>query len=152
MIKLLLLFLLPLVSPTVIGIDLGNEFFKISLISPGKSFQIVENSITKRKTESSVSFVQGERYFEQQALNKRTKYYKNSFVGILKYLGATDNTKVLKMGQVNQELHDVSYDSQKGYTFRLSDYKLDKSEEDLEVSAQEIAAMILNYGRMLAIK
>jgi len=49
---------------TVIGIDLGSEYFKISLISPGKSFQIVENSITKRKTESAISFVGAERYFE----------------------------------------------------------------------------------------
>ncbi len=74
-------------SSTVIGIDLGNEYFKISLISPGKSFQIVENSITKRKTETSISFVNGERFFEQASLNKRTKFYKNTFVNILKYLG-----------------------------------------------------------------
>lgn len=84
-----LLVSLPLhVYPTVVGIDLGSEFFKISLISPGKSFQIVENSITKRKTESAVSFHGGERYFEQYALNKRTKNYQNTFVNVLKYLGA----------------------------------------------------------------
>ncbi len=152
MIKLLLLCLVSLASPTVIGIDLGSEFFKISLISPGKSFQIVENSITKRKTESSVSFVQGERYFEQQALNKRTKYYQNSFVGILKYLGASDPAKVHNMARVNQELHHISHDEESGFSFRLADYKLDGSKDDLEVSAQEIAAMILNYGRQLAVK
>lgn len=39
----------------VIGIDFGNNFFKISLISPGKSLLIVENTTTKRKTNTAVS-------------------------------------------------------------------------------------------------
>ena len=38
----------------VIGLDFGSEFFKASLISPGKTFVILENMTTKRKTESAV--------------------------------------------------------------------------------------------------
>ena len=38
----------------VIGLDLGSEYLKISSISPGKSFVIVENTSTKRKTENAV--------------------------------------------------------------------------------------------------
>lgn len=41
----------------VIGIDFGTEFFKISLISPGKSFVIIENTTSKRKTPTSVNFI-----------------------------------------------------------------------------------------------
>jgi len=42
---------------TVIGIDFGTEYFKISLIRPGKSFVIIENTTTKRKTASAVLFL-----------------------------------------------------------------------------------------------
>ena len=38
----------------VIGIDWGNEFYKISLIAPGKSFVIIENTTSKRKTNNAV--------------------------------------------------------------------------------------------------
>lgn len=39
---------------SVLGIDLGSEFMKISSISPGKSFVIVENTATRRKTNTAV--------------------------------------------------------------------------------------------------
>lgn len=42
------------VQGSVLGIDLGGEFMKISSVSPGKSFMIVENTATKRKTQSAV--------------------------------------------------------------------------------------------------
>jgi len=40
---------------TVIGIDFGSEYFKASLISPGKTFTIVENETSKRKTHNAVN-------------------------------------------------------------------------------------------------
>jgi hypothetical protein len=39
----------------VIGFDLGSSFFKISLNVPGKTFQIVENVTSARKTENMMS-------------------------------------------------------------------------------------------------
>lgn len=44
------------VQGSVLGIDLGGEFMKISSISPGRLFMIVENTATKRKTQSAVTF------------------------------------------------------------------------------------------------
>lgn len=38
----------------VLGIDFGTEFWKASLISPGKNLVIVENSRSERKTHNSV--------------------------------------------------------------------------------------------------
>ena len=42
---------------TVLGIDFGTEFIKSSLISPGKSFMIIEDMTSKRKTPSSVFII-----------------------------------------------------------------------------------------------
>lgn len=44
-------------NSSVIGIDFGSEFFKVSLISPGKSFVVIENTTTKRKTENAVLYL-----------------------------------------------------------------------------------------------
>lgn len=40
----------------VLGIDLGTEFIKAALISPGKNFVIVENTRSERKTPNAVVY------------------------------------------------------------------------------------------------
>ena len=39
-------------SANVMGFDFGSTFFKITLVQPGNPFQIVENTTSKRKTDS----------------------------------------------------------------------------------------------------
>jgi molecular chaperone DnaK (HSP70) len=39
----------------VIGFDLGNTFFKISMLKPGSPMLIVENTTSKRKTETMMT-------------------------------------------------------------------------------------------------
>lgn len=51
---LLLVVLSYLAGSQVIGIDLGTEFWKASLISPGKNLVIVENSRSSRKSHNGV--------------------------------------------------------------------------------------------------
>ncbi len=41
-------------NASVIGIDFGSEYYKISLIAPGKTFLIMENTFSKRKTHTAV--------------------------------------------------------------------------------------------------
>lgn len=91
--KRLFFFLLALFAArsAVIGIDFGAEFFKISLISPGKSFVIIENPTSKRKTPTAISFLNGERIYDQDAVNKRSKNPQNTFVFMKKYLGKPAN-------------------------------------------------------------
>ena len=56
MLALLVLILVTIIKANVIGIDLGTEFFKISIIKPGVKLAIVENPHSKRKTPTAVSF------------------------------------------------------------------------------------------------
>lgn len=44
-----------LASAQVIGIDFGTEFWKASLISPGKNLVIVENTRSGRKSHNGVT-------------------------------------------------------------------------------------------------
>jgi molecular chaperone DnaK (HSP70) len=52
--QLLILLLVSCAASQVIGIDLGTEFWKASLISPGKNLVIVENSRSSRKSHNGV--------------------------------------------------------------------------------------------------
>jgi hypoxia up-regulated 1 len=55
------------VGANVIGFDFGSTFFKITLVKPGQPFAIVENIATKRKTETVVTLLEGERIFGSDA-------------------------------------------------------------------------------------
>ena len=50
-------------SANVIGIDFGTEFMKVALVQPGSPLEIVTNTVSKRKSETVVACVRGERLF-----------------------------------------------------------------------------------------
>jgi hypoxia up-regulated 1 len=76
----------------------------VSLISPGKSFVIIENTTTKRKTENSVAFYNKERFYEAEATNKRTRFPRNTFVFLNKFLGAlASNEEIVRISRANFE-------------------------------------------------
>jgi hexokinase len=52
MVALLMACMSTTASANVMGFDFGSTFFKITLVQPGKPFQIVENTTSKRKTDS----------------------------------------------------------------------------------------------------
>lgn len=62
-------YILPLtvVLGDILSIDLGNQFFKVALVSTGK-FEIVHNLQSKRKTPTAVSFKSAVRNFGDDAL------------------------------------------------------------------------------------
>ena len=56
------------VSSSVIGIDYGTEWMKVSIVKLGVPLDIVLNTESKRKTPSVVSLRHGIRYFESAAV------------------------------------------------------------------------------------
>ena len=60
------------VSGDILSLDLGNQFFKVALVSTGK-FDIVHNLQSKRKTPTSVSFKYSIRNFGDDAIIDSTK-------------------------------------------------------------------------------
>jgi len=74
-------------SGALIGIDYGNEFFKVSMIQPGKPIEIVSNIHSKRKTDTAVSFFEPVRVFGSDALNHDLKAKKKVYVNTNAALG-----------------------------------------------------------------
>jgi hypoxia up-regulated 1 len=61
--------LAPSVHGSVIGIDLGDEWFKVSIVKPGVPLDIVLNRESKRKTAALVQVRQEMRVFGNDALS-----------------------------------------------------------------------------------
>ena len=51
------------VQASVVGIDLGSQFFKAHLVKPGSPFTIVENTASHRKTPTGITFTKEERLY-----------------------------------------------------------------------------------------
>jgi hypoxia up-regulated 1 len=107
-IPLIVLSLAALSYGAVIGIDFGSEYFKVSMIAPGKSFVIVENMASKRKTNNAISFANNQRWYESNAMTKRLKFPQNTFVFTKKFLGALSNDEeVFKISRKYYEAYKI---------------------------------------------
>ena len=49
------------IEGAVIGIDFGSQSYKAVIVQPGKPFSILENTSSKRKTETAMAFTAEER-------------------------------------------------------------------------------------------
>lgn len=63
-----------LVSASVIGIDYGTDWYKVSLIKPGPVIETVLNRESKRKTAAVILLRDGIRYFGSDAVALGTRY------------------------------------------------------------------------------
>lgn len=50
------------------SVDLGNEWLKIAIVSPGKPMEVILNTDSARKTPHIVAFRDDERFFGEAAL------------------------------------------------------------------------------------
>ena len=72
----------------VIGFDFGSTFFKITLVKPGQPFSIVENTATKRKTETMLTLLSDDaRIFGMDSFQEQSKYPKVSFQALHRFVG-----------------------------------------------------------------
>lgn len=74
-------------AAAVISIDLGSEWMKIGIVSPGVPMEIVLNKESKRKTPAVVAFRDGVRTFGEDAVTVGVRFPKNSYKFLLDLLG-----------------------------------------------------------------
>jgi molecular chaperone DnaK (HSP70) len=80
--KLSILALLLAISYTeanIVGIDLGSSYIKATLVQPGKTFQIVENTASKRKTETMITLGSEQRDYGADSFIASGKYPETTF-------------------------------------------------------------------------
>lgn len=71
----------------VISIDLGSEWMKVGIVSPGVPMEIVLNKESKRKTPAVLALRDNVRTFGEDAVNVGVRFPKNSYKYLLDLLG-----------------------------------------------------------------
>lgn len=89
---------LPYVNANLIGFDFGSSFMKATLVKAGQPFSIIENTASKRKTETMVTIGQENRLFGADSLLESGKYPKTTFSQIARTFGRPfDSERLSKM-------------------------------------------------------
>ena len=129
----------PVVGNGIIGIDLGTEFMKVALVKPGTPLEIVTNHFSKRKTETAVAFVRGERFFGSDAYGQLSRKPELAVARLSSFLGQHDPEAALKLAAKSYTPLKVA--------FNESRESLGLTVGDAEMSVEELVAMMLSYAK-----
>ncbi|KAJ3087882.1 hypothetical protein HK102_010077 [Quaeritorhiza haematococci] len=75
------------VEASVVGIDYGTDWFKVSIVKPGVPLEIVLNRESKRKTAATVAIRDGVRLYGSDAVNTGIRFPQNSYPSLKNLLG-----------------------------------------------------------------
>ncbi|RHZ29586.1 hypothetical protein DYB26_000928 [Aphanomyces astaci] len=134
--------------PTVVesnlaGVDFGGEFFKIALVKPGKSFEIVTNVHSKRKTETIVSFNGEERLFGADAMNIEVRRPQNAYSQIRRLLGTTvTHPLVESMTKSEYFPYTLTHNDTRGSVGL-------KHDDEHTFHAEELVAMVFTHAKTI---
>lgn len=78
---------LPIANCNLIGFDFGSNFMKATLVKAGTPFSIIENTASKRKTETMVTIGNENRLFGADSFLESGKYPQTTFTHIPRTFG-----------------------------------------------------------------
>lgn len=134
-------------SAAIIGIDLGSNYMKVSLVRPGKMFEIVLNEASKRKSESVVAIDEGERSYGTTAYGMYSRKPASTFLRLRDLIGRhAEHPSLLHLREHGYE-YDVVADEDGG-GFRINFAK--GTEDEYLYRAEELLAMLLQYAKKIA--
>ena len=148
-IVLLLLCLIKLISPYMMGIDLGSEFFKVTVIKPGKPFMMLENLLSKTKTECALGLKDDEITYSYDSLAKKAKAPANIFNYFSEFLGRRHNDSFVK-----EYMEDffISYNISANNETETITFNFKYNNKDEQITVVELYSMIFDYIKYLSEK
>lgn len=130
-------------SVAVMSVDLGSEWMKIAIVSPGVPMEIALNKESKRKTASLVAFHNGERTFGEEAQIIGTRFPSNSYGYFLDLLGKSIDSPIVQLYKNRFPYYDIITDEARGtLAFKTKDNEV--------YSVEELTAMLLHRAREFA--
>ncbi|KAL3265417.1 hypothetical protein HHI36_009621 [Cryptolaemus montrouzieri] len=123
-------------SLAVMSIDLGSEWMKVGVVSPGVPMEIALNKESKRKTPLVVSFKDNERLFGEDAQVVGIRFPKNAYIYLLDLIGKDINHPMVKLYQKRFPYYDIIEDSERKTI-------LFKHDENTLYSVEELLAQLI---------
>lgn len=127
----------------VMSVDLGVEWMKVAIVSPGVPMEIALNKDSQRKTPVAIAFRDGERHFGDQAVSTGVRFPDKSYSHFLDLLGKDRNNPVVKEFERRFPYYQLEADPKTGGV-------LFKHPEGMTFSPEELLGMILAHAREFA--
>lgn len=132
------------VQPSVIGIDFGTDWLKVSMIKTGTPLDIVFNSESKRKTPTAVTIREGVRYYGSESINLETRFPQDTYARLKSLLGQKfDGAAALQYRSVFQNTM-VLESRRGGVAFK---HESTVPGEEAILSVEELVALLLDHAR-----
>lgn len=136
-------------SANVLGFDLGHTFFKMTLVKPGTPFSIVENTTSKRKTDTMMTITPEQRLWSADSFNSASRYPKTTFANVASYLGQAFNQEELDASKAEWFVLNDFVSDERGMVAWQS-FSIEGKEEQTIYYTEELLAMVFKYGRSLS--
>ncbi|XP_032689323.1 hypoxia up-regulated protein 1 isoform X2 [Odontomachus brunneus] len=127
----------------VMSIDIGSEWMKVAIVSPGVPMEIALNKESKRKTPVSIAFRDGERSFGEDAQVVGVRFPQNTYSYILDLLGKPINNPLVQLYLKRFPYYNIIADDERDtIAFKLN--------ENTTYTPEELLAQILHKGKEFA--
>lgn len=127
----------------VMSVDLGTEWMKIAIVSPGVPMEIVLNKESKRKTPIAVSFRDEDRDFGENAVTLGTRFPDKVYKYLLSLIGKKYDNPAVKIFRQWFPYYNIVADEERNTV-------LFQHDENAYFSVEELLGMILEKARDLA--
>lgn len=127
----------------VMSVDIGSEWMKVAVVSPGVPMEIALNPESKRKTSVAVSIKDGERKFGSDAMAVCVKSPKHCYVYLLDLLGKKVDHPLVKSYKTRFPQYRIEADPVRGTVVFRHD-------EDTTYSVEELVGMLLSHAKTQA--
>ncbi|XP_067011480.2 hypoxia up-regulated protein 1 isoform X2 [Anabrus simplex] len=133
----------PADAVAVMSVDLGSEWMKIGIVSPGVPMEIVLNKESKRKTPVTIAFRDGERLFGEDAASLGVRFPKNSYSYLLDLLGKRIDNPVVQLFQQRFPYYEIVADPERHTVVFQHD-------SETQFSPEHLLAMLLAKAQEFA--
>lgn len=125
------------------SVDLGSEWMKIAIVSPGVPMEIVLNRESKRKTPVAISFRNEDREIGEAALGLSVRFPEFVHTNLLDLLGKKFDNPVIEMYNKRFPHHHLTPDPD-------CDNIVFERRDNILFSVEELVSMILERAKELA--
>ncbi|GAB6024272.1 hypothetical protein CHUAL_008965 [Chamberlinius hualienensis] len=127
----------------VMSVDIGMEWMKIAIVSPGNPMEIVLNKETKRKTPFVVSIRNDEREFGENALSLSARYPDQVYKHLLGLIGKRFDNPAVKLFEERFPYYKLVEDAERKTV-------LFQHDNSTVFSVEELMAMLLEKAKLFA--
>jgi len=128
----------------VMSVDMGSEWMKVAIVSPGVPMEIALNKESKRKTPTAIAFRNGERTFGEDALTVGVRFPSNCYIYFLDLLGKKIDNPIVDLYKKRFPYYNIIPDPKRNTVL----FKHNDSND--QFSPEELVAMMLEKAREFA--